>query len=75
MNEDLDQTIDRYLKFTKIGHEKYFEPTKKFADFVIHNFAGTNFDFNNKQNDFEVLRIIHDLLKFRIKQQSKKSLD
>jgi len=64
---DLTKALDKYTKFIKPSYERFIESTKKYADLVIHNFAGTNFDFEQVDHSFEVLKIIHDLIKFRVK--------
>lgn len=63
---ELGRSLEKYTKFIKPSYERFIENTKKYADLVIHNFAGTNFDFMEVDRTFEVLKIIHDLLKFRL---------
>jgi uridine kinase len=63
---ELTRTLEKYTKFIKPSFERFIENTKKYADLIIHNFAETNFDFEQVNNSYEVLKIIHDLLKFRI---------
>ena len=63
---ELGRSLEKYTKFIKPSYERFVENTKKYADLVIHNFAGANFDFMEVDHTFEVLKIIHDLLKFRL---------
>jgi uridine kinase len=43
---DVDNCLDKYEKFVKPAHEKYVEPTKKFADMVIPNYGFTIKELN-----------------------------
>lgn len=69
-NLDLDFVIDRYLKYVKPNFENYIEPSKVFADLVVHNFGGLNFNIEQFENNYEILAILQDLLKFRLKDKN-----
>jgi uridine kinase len=43
---DVIKCLDKYEKFVKPAHEKYVEPTKKFADIVIPNYGFTIEELN-----------------------------
>ncbi|EAR84296.2 uridine kinase (macronuclear) [Tetrahymena thermophila SB210] len=38
--KDIENVVQRYLKYTKIGFEKYTLPSKKYADIIIPNYGG-----------------------------------
>ena len=67
---DLDFIIDRYLNYVKPNYESFTEPCKVYADLVVHNFGGVNFSIEQFDNNYEILAILQDLLKFRLKDQN-----
>lgn len=65
-NLDLNFIIDGYLKYVKPNYETYIETSKVYADLVVHNFGGLNFSIEQFENNYEIIGILQDLLKFRL---------
>ena len=62
----------------KPAYEKLIEPMKAHADLVVPNFGGTNFNLQEIEHDAQILKILVDLLKYRLKDtnaQAKRILD
>ena len=75
---NLKQIISRYNKFVKPAYEKLIEPNKSYADLVIPNFGGTRFNMENIDANSQIVKILLDLLKFRLKDtniEAKRILD
>ena len=43
---DLEEILEAYEKFVKPAHERFVEPSKKYADMIIPNY-GFQYDENN----------------------------
>ena len=75
---NLKEIISRYNKFVKPAYEKLIEPNKCFADLVIPNFGGKRFNMKNIDSNSKIVKILLDLLKFRLKDtniEAKRILD
>ena len=72
-NHELNEIIERYVKFVKPSYEQWIEPCKVYADIVVNNFGGINFDIKSFGNNYEILKILQDLLKQRIQDTKKET--
>ena len=62
---NLNDVLDRYVKFVKPGYMQWIEPTKVFADLVVPNFGGGIYDVKSFEYN-QILAILMDLLKLRL---------
>lgn len=67
-NIPLEEIISKYTQFIKPNFEKYVEPSKKYADMIIFNFAGEYINPEEQKKEFEFLNMIKDWLNFKIKE-------
>lgn len=56
----LEEILKKYENFIKPNFEKFVLPTKQYADMVIYNFAGENYEVNGVNESSQFLKMVKD---------------
>lgn len=56
----LEEILKKYESFIKPNFEKFVLPTKQYADMVIYNFAGENYEVNRVNESSQFLKMVKD---------------
>lgn len=63
----LEDIIEKYTRFIKPNFEKFVQPTKKYADMIIYNFAGEYYHPEEQKDGFQFLNMVKEWLDLQIK--------